>query len=64
MALLSIQLCHIDRVGDGRCTVTCHSDDGKQLATFICANEADGLKLRNAIRDHAERLKSVGDYRD
>lgn len=69
MALKSIQLCHIDRVtlaresGDvSTWEVTVHSNDEKMHAMFRCETEADGLALRNAIRDHASFLRRVADY--
>lgn len=69
MALKSIQLCHIDRVtvhaDDGNdfvWEVTVHSDTQQQLAVFRCQTETDGLALRNAIREHAMKLRRVADY--
>lgn len=69
MPLQSIQLCHIDRVSLDRARddtpawdVTVHSDDQQQHATFRCTTEADGIALRNAIRQHADKLRRVADY--
>lgn len=66
MALQSIQQCHIDPINraEGKFTVTVHADDGNQLAVFDCSSEADAIKLRNAIRDHADRLRRAADYRE
>lgn len=65
MALTSIQLCHMDpsNRAEGKFTVTINSDDGHQHATFDCNSEHDAIVLRNAIRDHADRLRRVADYR-
>lgn len=66
MALASIQLCHIDRiVGHGGWqyfTVTVHDPDGGIVAVFKCDHEGDAVKLRNAIREHADQLLRVADY--
>ena len=66
MALQSIQLCHMDPVDRARqkFTVQINSDDGKMLAVFDCSSEHDAIKLRNAIREHADQLRRVADYRD
>jgi len=66
MSLTSIQLCTIDPVdrAAGKFQVTVHSDDGKQLAIFDCSSEPDALRLRTAIREHADQLRRVADYRD
>ena len=65
MALKDIQFCHIDPVNraEGKFEVTVHDDEGKQLAIFSCSSERSGLALRNAIREHADRLRRVADYR-
>lgn len=64
MPLQSTQLCHIDTIdrSKGQFTVTVHSDDGKQLATFKCSSEGGAVKLRNAIREHADSLHQAKDY--
>lgn len=66
MSLSSNQLCAIDPVdrAAGKFQVTVHSDDGKQLAIFDCSSEPDALRLRTAIREHADQLRRVADYRD
>ena len=66
MALKSIQLCHMDpedRAND-KYSVTVHTEDGKVHATFDCSSEYDARVLRNAIREHADKLRRVADYRD
>lgn len=66
MSLTSIQLCTIDPVDRAaeKFQVTVHSDDGKQLAIFDCTGEMEALKLRTAIREHADQLRRVADYRE
>lgn len=66
MSLASIHLCAIDPVdrAAGKFQVTVHSDDGKQLAIFDCSSEMDALRLRTAIREHADQLNRVADYRE
>lgn len=66
MSLASIQLCTIDPVdrAAGHFAVTAYSDDGKQMAIFDCSSEPDALRLRTAIREHADRLRRAADYRD
>mgnify|MGYP001276664421 CR=1 FL=1 len=66
MSLTSIQLCTIDPVerAAGKFQVTVHSDDGRQLAIFDCSSEMDALHLRTAIREHADQLRRVADYRE
>lgn len=66
MSLASIQLCTIDPVdrAAGHFAVTAYSDDGKQMAIFDCSSEHDALRLRTAIREHADRLRRAADYRD
>ena len=66
MALQSTQLCHMDPVdrASGKFTVTCNTEAGDVLATFACSSEHDARQLRNAIRDHADKLARVADYRD
>jgi hypothetical protein len=44
-------------------TVTVHSDDGHQHATFDCDDEASARALRNTIREFATSLRRVSDYR-
>lgn len=65
MSLKSIQLATISpsNRAEGKFTVDVHSDDGNQLATFDCDSERDAVKLRDAIREHAARLRRVADYR-
>jgi hypothetical protein len=66
MSLKTILLCHMDPVDRARdkFTVTINSEDGNMLATFDCSSEHDARRLRDAIRDHADRLRRVADYRD
>lgn len=66
MPLKSIQLATISPVNraEGKFIVDVHSDDGSMRATFDCDSELDAIKLRNAIREHASRLKRVSDFRD
>ena len=66
MSLSNIQLCTIDAVdrAAGKFQVTVHSDDGKQLAIFDCTGEMEALKLRTAIREHADQLRRAADYRE
>ncbi len=66
MSLTSIQLCTIDPVdrAAGHFVVTAYSDDGKQMAIFDCSSEHDALRLRTAIREHADQLRRVADYRE
>lgn len=65
MALKNIQLATISpsNRAEGKFIVDVHSDDGLVCATFDCDSEHDAVKLRNAIRDHASRLRRVSDYR-
>ena len=65
MALKSIQLCHIDPVNraEGAFTVTINGDDGNISAVLRCSSELDAIRLRNAIRDHADYLARVDDFR-
>lgn len=65
MALKSIQLAAINPIdrAAGKFEVLVHSDDGHQLAEFDCDSEHDAIALRNAIREHASRLRHVADYR-
>ena len=64
MALKSIQLATINSVDrdNDKFEVVVHSDDGNRLAIFDCSSEFGAIKLRNAIRDHADRLRRVADY--
>jgi hypothetical protein len=66
MPLKSIQLAAINPIdrAAGKYEVVVHSDEGDQLAMFDCPSEHDAVQLRNAVRQHADRLRSVGDYRD
>ena len=52
-----------DRAND-KYSVTVHTEDGKVHATFDCSSEYDARVLRNAIREHADKLRRVADYRD
>lgn len=65
MSLKSIQLATIDpsNRAEGKFNVTVHSDDGHLLAIFDCSSEHDARHLRNAIREHADQLRRVADYR-
>jgi hypothetical protein len=65
MSLKNIQLATISPSNRalGKFTVTVHSEDGHQLADFDCSSEFDARALRNAIREHADRLRHVADYR-
>jgi hypothetical protein len=64
MALKIIQLCHMDpsNRAEGKFTVTVHDEEGNKSAEFDCASEHDARQLRNAIREHADRLRRVADY--
>ena len=65
MPLKSIQLAAInprDRAGS-EFEVVVHTDDGNQIAMFDCTGEDNAIKLRDAIRDCADRLRLVADYR-
>ena len=66
MALKSIQLATIDVVdrAEDRFSVTVHSDDGNMLATFACSSEHSARMLRDAIREHADRLHWAANYRE
>lgn len=65
MALKDINLAQISPSNrkEGQFTVTVYSDDGKQQATFKCSSEFDAVKLRNALRTHADELSNAADYR-
>lgn len=65
MALKDIQLCHMDPEdrANQKFSVTAHDNDGKQQATFECTTEFNARMLRNAIRDYADKLRYVVDYR-
>lgn len=65
MPLENIQLATISpsNRAEGKFTVCVHSNDGNQLADFDCDSEHDAIVLRNAIRQHAARLRHVADYR-
>ena len=64
MPLKSIQLATISpsNRAEGKFIVTVHSDDGHVSADFDCGSERDAITLRNALRDHADRLRGVYDY--
>jgi len=62
MALKSIQLAHMDRHEEDSFTVTVWSESQQQYAKFKCANERHAVKLRDALREHAECLVQVADY--
>lgn len=66
MALKNIQLATISPTNrvEGKFTVDVHSDDGKLCAIFDCSSETAAVRLRNAIRDYADQLRRVFDYRD
>ena len=65
MSLKNIQLAAINPINraEGRFEVVVHSDDGDQIAQFDCSSERDAITLRNAIREHADRLRHAADYR-
>lgn len=65
MSLKSIQLATISPIdrANGLFEVTAHSDSGDQIAHFRCSSERSALALRDAIREHADCLHNVGDYR-
>lgn len=65
MSLKNIQLAAINPINraEGRFEVVVHSDDGNQIAQFDCSSEHDAITLRNAIREHADRLRHAADYR-
>lgn len=72
MPLKNIQLCHIDRVtiparrpsehDTSVWEVTAWSDDQRSCVRFRCKTEADGLALRNSIRENAAQLRRVDDF--
>lgn len=64
MALSSIQLATISpsNRAEGQFTVDVHSDDGLKRATFDCGSEGGAIKLRNALREHADRLRATSDF--
>lgn len=66
MALKNIQQAHMDPVNraEGKFSVTVHSDDGNVMATFACSSEHDARALRDAIREHADRLHHAANYRE
>ncbi len=65
MTLKSIELAVINPINraEAKFEVVVHSDDGDQLAQFSCSSECSALILRNAIREHADCLRRVADYR-
>lgn len=65
MSLKDIQLAAINPLNraEGKFEVIVHSDDGAQQAQFTCSSEDDAIRLRNAIREHADCLRRVADYR-
>lgn len=66
MALASIQLCHIDPIdrAAGKFQVTVHHEGDNMQALFTCSSERDAIALRNAIREHADCLSDVFDFRE
>jgi hypothetical protein len=66
MSLKSTQLCHMDSVNraEGKFSVTVHSEDGNVQATFACSSERAAHALRNAIREHADKLHHAANYRE
>ena len=66
MALKSIEFATVSRSptheNPNRFTVDVYSDNGNIHAEFECASEADALALREAIRQHADRLRRVFMY--
>lgn len=65
MSLKNIQLAAINPIDRpaGRWEVVVHSNDGNQIAMFECGSELAAVQLRNAIREHADSLRRVADYR-
>jgi len=65
VSLKDIQLAAINPIDRavGRFEVVVHSDDGNQIAQFDCSSEHAAIMLRNAIREHADRLRHAADYR-
>lgn len=65
MALKSIQLAAINPVNRdlGKFEVVVHSDDGNQMAVFPVTGEHNAIRLRTAIRELADELRRVADYR-
>jgi len=65
MALKSIQLATISPIDKARdlYEVTLHNDEGNVHATINCIGERSALTVRNALREHADRLRGVSDFR-
>lgn len=65
MALRSIQLCHMDPQDREKkeFTVTINSDDGNFWASLTVQGEDAARHLRDTLRQYADNLRSVGDYR-
>lgn len=65
MALKDIQLAAINPIdrASGKFEVVVHSEDGHQIAMFDCSSERDAIELRNAIRERADKLRRVCNYR-
>jgi len=65
MSLKNIQLAVINPIDRdaGRFEVVVYSDDGLQFARFVCGSERAAVALRNAIREHADCMYHVANYR-
>lgn len=63
MPLKDIQLANISPANraQGLFTVSAYSDDGHKYVTFDVTGERNAVQLRNAIREHADRLAYVFD---
>lgn len=62
----SIQLCHMDPVdrATGKFSVTAHSDEEHMRVDFACSSERSARMLRDAIREHADKVSNVLDARE
>jgi hypothetical protein len=65
MSLKNIQLAAINPINrlNNLFEVVVHSDDGYQIAMFDCTGESGAIKLRDAIREHADKLRRAAEYR-
>lgn len=66
MSLVNIQLATMYPAGtaDGRFNVAVLSNDRNALAMFSCSSERAAAALRDAIREHADSLRHVANYRE
>lgn len=61
MSLKDINLAQINPTNrqESQFSVTAYSDTGNLGVTFACSSEFSARSLRDAIREHADRLVSV-----